>query len=78
MIVNVIVDEIINPLIKLLFGAGTIIFLYGMVEFLWALDDETKRGKGKQHMIWGIIGLAIMVSVFAIINLIGDTVTGFG
>lgn len=78
MIIDVIVGEIINPLIRLLFGAATIIFLWGMVEFLMALDDESKKSKGKLHMIWGIIGLAIMVSVFAIINLIGDTVNSFG
>jgi len=37
-------------------------------------DKEDKRTAGKQHMIWGIIGMAIMVSVFGIINLIMSTI----
>ena len=78
MIIDTIVTEIINPLIRLLFGAGIIVFLWGMVEFLFALDDDTKKSNGKRHMIWGIIGLAIMVAVFGIINIIQATVDNFG
>lgn len=61
-----VVDVIVNPLIVLLFAAALAFFFWGMAQFILGADDETKRQTGKQHMVWGVIGLVIMVSVFGI------------
>lgn len=66
-----IVDVIINPLLALLFALALIFFLWGVAEFLFKFDE--KRNEGKQHMIWGIFGMFIMVSAFAIIRLLLNT-----
>lgn len=49
-----------------------IVFVFGIFEFIRGSDNEDSRRKGQKHMIWGIVGLLIMVSVFALINLIAD------
>ena len=67
---------LINPLILFLFVLGLVYFLYGVVEFLANQDNDEKRSTGKQHMLWGIVGMFIMVSVFAIMQLLLDTVGG--
>lgn len=64
---------IINPLIILLFAVAMVMFLYGIVEFLMNGENEEKRTTGKQHMMWGVIGLTIMMGVFAIINIMLKT-----
>ena len=64
---------IVNPLIYLLFAIAVVFFLYGVVEFLMNGENEEKRTTGKQHMLWGVIGLTIMIGVFAIIKLALDT-----
>ena len=64
---------IINPLILLLFGLALIYFLYGVFEFLSNLDNEEKKTTGKSHMIWGIVGITIMMGVFTIMNIILNT-----
>ncbi|HNW71792.1 MAG TPA: hypothetical protein PKZ36_02160 [Candidatus Paceibacterota bacterium] len=64
---------IINPLILLLFALAVVYFLYGIVEFLSNQENEDKRSKGKSHMIWGIIGMTIMMGVFTIMKLILNT-----
>lgn len=64
---------IINPLILLLFALAVAFFLYGILEFLSNQEKEEKRTEGKRHMIWGIIGMTIMMGVFAIMNLILNT-----
>ena len=38
-----------------------------------ALDNEEEREKGKKNMLWGIIGMTIMVGVFGIITIILNT-----
>ena len=61
---------IINPLILLLFALALVYFLWGVLEFMVNQDNEEKRTTGKKHMVWGIVGITIMVGVFAIMNLI--------
>ncbi|MBT3282608.1 hypothetical protein HON59_00465 [bacterium] len=64
---------IINPLIGLLFAAGLVFFLWGLAQFIMNADSEEGRTKGKQHMVWGIVGMFIMVGAYAIINILSNT-----
>ena len=64
---------ILNPLIALLFAIAAIYFAYGLVEFIKDSDKPDAREKGKQHIVWGLIGMAIMASVFFIMQLILGT-----
>ncbi|MFA4975681.1 MAG: hypothetical protein WC577_03280 [Candidatus Paceibacterota bacterium] len=66
-------ELIINPLIVFLFGLAIVYFLYGIFEFISNGENEEKKTKGKNHMMWGIIGIVIMMGVFTILNLIMDT-----
>ena len=61
---------LINPLIVLMFGAALVYFLYGVVEFLANQASAGEKGTGKEHMLWGVIGMFIMISVFGILHLI--------
>jgi len=64
---------IINPLIVLLFALAVAYFIYGLASYLLAPDNEEKRKTGKEHMLWGIVGMFIMVAVFGIMSLILKT-----
>ena len=66
--------NILEPLVWILAGAATIYFLWGVFEFIRDYDNPEARGKGAQHMLWGVIGMFIMFSVFGIMNLIGETI----
>lgn len=65
--------QIINPLILFLFALAMVYFLYGMLKFFMGADNDEARSEGKQHMIWGVLGMTIMMGVFAILNLVLDT-----
>jgi Mn2+/Fe2+ NRAMP family transporter len=73
-------SQILTPFIFLLFAIALFYFVWGMVRFIWSMSrgDMEGKGKGQRHMIWGIIGLSIMASVFGILNFIFGTVTGDG
>src|SRR3990167_5952691 len=64
---------IVDPLITLLFALAVVYFLYGLVEFMMNQDNDEKKTTGKSHMVWGVVGIAIMISVFAILTVIIDT-----
>ncbi len=64
---------ITNPLIILMFALALVYFLYGVFEFLMNADDAEARETGKSHIMWGVIGMFIMLGVFAILHLIERT-----
>ncbi len=67
-------DVIINPIIALVFAAGFGVFVWGVVQFMWGLSADTEaKNTGKQHMLWGIIGMFIMVASFTILKIIANT-----
>jgi len=72
-LIEKIKDHIIEPLILLLMGLAFFLFLWGLVEFIRNSDSDEARETGRRHMIWGVIGLFIMISAFGIINVICDT-----
>ena len=64
---------ILNPLILLGFAVALLYFLWGIFKFLANNESDEEREIGKRNMFWGIIGMAIMVSVYGIINVILGT-----
>jgi len=69
-----VTDQLINPLIGFLFALAVIFFLYGVLEFLLRQESEEAKTTGKQHMIWGIIGITIMMGVWTILAVISNTI----
>ena len=69
---------ILNPIIYLLFGLALIVFLYGVFEFILKSDDPEERKNGGRHMLWGVVGMAIMLSAYGIINLVLNTMWNIG
>ena len=65
---------IINPLIVLLFALAVVYFLYGLAMYLLSPENAEVQKTSKSHMIWGVVGMFIMVSVFGILSLILNTI----
>ncbi|MEK7628264.1 MAG: hypothetical protein AAB421_02505 [Patescibacteria group bacterium] len=69
-----IVQFVINPTILLIFSFGFLLFIYGMVEFLAKPEAGlSDKSKGKQHMIWGIVGMFVMIAAGGFIDIIIGT-----
>ena len=69
-----ILNEIVNPVITLMVGVAVVVFLYGVFEFVRNAESSDERKKGGEHMLWGAIGLFIMVTAYGILNLIIGTI----
>ncbi len=62
-------------IITFLFVLVTLYFIWGVIEYVKASGDEAALKKGKTHMIYGIIGMAVMAAVWGIVSVL---VTSFG
>jgi len=68
---NRIQTGILTPLIDLLFVLATVVFLWGVVQYvIGSQGDKEKVSKGKQIMVWGIVGMVIMISAWGIVRLL--------
>lgn len=65
---------IVDPIIWLLVAVSVVLFLYGLYEMLANEANEEARRTGQQHVLWGVIGIFIMVSAFGILNLVCRTI----
>ena len=57
---------------------ATLVFLWGIIQYVIAQGDEKKLQESRQYMIYGIIGLAVMISVWGIVNIVIITIFGAG
>ena len=71
--INNVNKLIVNPLILLLFALALVYFLWGVFEFIANQENEEKKTEGKKHMLWGIIGITIMMGVWTILSIILNT-----
>ena len=68
-----IVMGILSQAVILLIALAVVFFLYGILKYIGSGDDEESRGKSKNVMIYGIIGLFVMVSFWGIVNILINT-----
>ena len=62
--------EILDPIIAILFALATLYFFYGVAAYIWNPDNEEARETGRLGMLYGLIGMFIMVAVFGILKFI--------
>lgn len=72
-----VVSEIIQPIVGILFALALVYFLYGLTVFIMNAGDSAKRTEAKSHMVWGLVGLTVMVAAWGIITVAVGTF-GFG
>lgn len=61
----------IDFLLPVLVTLALLGFFWGLVQYIWG-GAESKE-KGRDRMIWGVIALFVMVSVWGLVALIGNT-----
>lgn len=62
--------ETLNYIIGILFILATVVFLWGVIQFIVKSSDEQGRRKAKGLITWGIVGLAVMAAIWGIVGII--------
>ncbi len=61
------------PLISFMFAMAFLYFMWGAYQFVANADSDSARDTGKSHMMYGIIGMLVMLSAFAILKIAAGT-----
>ena len=68
--------SILNPVIFFVVGLGFFGLIIGLLKYVGAGGDEERLGKAKQLIIYGLIGMFIMFSFWALAQIIAKTYLG--
>jgi hypothetical protein len=63
---------LIQGLIPIVIGLAVLIFLWGVLQYV-ITDEESGKENGRTFMLWGIVALFVMVSVWGLVNILKDT-----
>lgn len=71
-----IINIINNVIVPVLFAVAFIVFLWGVFyTFILGASSEEVKEKGKNLMLWGLIGFFVMVSIWGLVNLLTNTLS---
>lgn len=63
------IRDIVNMIIPILMAIAVAIFLWGIIKFILAGGDDTKEKTAKGYIIYGLIGIFVMVAFWGIIQI---------
>lgn len=64
---------IARSVFTLLLIVGIVIFVYGIILYIYSAGDESKRSTAKNYIIYGLVGVFVMFGFWGIIELIRST-----
>src|SRR5690606_22140998 len=62
------VGDIVQTIIGIAFMLAFLFFVWGIATFVKQAGDPAGREEGRQRMIWGVIALAVLATVWGIVQ----------
>ncbi|MCC6290489.1 hypothetical protein IT398_00205 [Candidatus Nomurabacteria bacterium] len=72
-LVNTLITKVLNPLSYLFLAVAVAYFLMGVLKYVRQSGSDDDREEGRKMMIYGIVALFVMVSVWGLVNVLGGT-----
>ena len=75
-----LLEYLLNPLLKFGMVIAFIYFLFGVFKYILAMSNggtNDEINNGKNHLLWGLVGLFIIFSISGITSLLSTVVGGW-
>lgn len=66
------IKRILDTALPLIIAAAVVYFVWGLFQLFLAGDDE-KKEKAKSTIIYGVIALFVMISIWGLVNILANT-----
>jgi len=67
------IQQWINVIMPIIIALALLYFLWGVLRYMMASGDEGKRKEAQSVMLFGIIALFVMVSVWGLVSFLAST-----
>lgn len=64
--------SLLNSVVPVLIALGVVYFVWGVITYVIASDEEAKKA-GRDRIIFGIIGLAVIIAVWGLVAILNRT-----
>ena len=61
------IQRTVRTLIPIFFGLAIVYFFWGLIKYIKAAGDPKLATEGKSIMIWGVIAIAVMASIWGLV-----------
>ena len=61
------VESVLRQSIGILFVLATVVFLWGVIQYVIAGGDEDKIKTANDYIVWGLVGLFVMLTMWGIV-----------
>lgn len=68
-----IIRDLLNSAIPFIVGLTIFVIIWGIFQYVVHGAEEEKRAEGRQFVLWGIIGVFMMLSVWGLVNVLVNT-----
>jgi len=72
-LINFFTCTIIQAVVPMFFALAIAGFVYGVTKYFLNPDNEEKRKSGKSFMLWGIVTLFVIVSIWGLVGILSNT-----
>ena len=69
-----VIGNIVNMLVPIVTTLAIVFFFYGLAKYVLNAGDEEKKAEGKNIMIWGVLAMFVLVTLWGIIAFMQKTV----
>ena len=69
-----VIGAINTVIVPIIFALAFAFFVWGLVKYFFLhVDDEKKRAEGRQFVLWGVLVMAVLFSVWGLLNMLLST-----
>ena len=68
-----IAEILANAVVPLLITVALVVFITGVIQYMTGAAEQTQREKGRKFIIWGLIGLFVILAIWGILKIITGT-----
>ena len=64
------IEEILNVIIPFIIGLAVFTIIWGIFTYITKAGEEEKRSEAKLYIVWGIIAVFCMLSIWGFVNIL--------
>lgn len=68
----IFIKNLLNTILPLIIAVAVVYFVYGVFKYVMSGDDAAKE-VARDKIVYGIVGLFIMISVWGLVNILVNT-----
>lgn len=67
------IRDIVDTIVPLFMVVAVAVFLWGIIRYITAAGDEEKKKAAKDYIVYGLIGIFVMIAFWGIIQVVATT-----